>query len=156
MRNRSLMGGVFLFVVLSLGIALSGPGYSAEPEKATAKPKPSAATKPAAKKVTATSTKYQSAETAGKAPTCFGMAPSIDKISPDEGKAGDKVTITGSSFGNSDCLRSISFGPGHAATFKIESDSKISATVPSGGRKGLAMLTVTTASGEASKTFLVK
>ncbi|TKB82758.1 MAG: hypothetical protein E8D44_09650 [Nitrospira sp.] len=72
MRNRSLMGGVFLFVVLSLGIALSGPGYSAEPEKATAKPKPSAATKPAAKKVTATSTKYQSAETAGKAPTCFG------------------------------------------------------------------------------------
>lgn len=156
MRNRNLMGGVFLFVVLSLGIALSGPSYSAEPEKATAKPKPSAAAKPAAKKVTATQTKYQSAETAGKAPTCFGMAPSIDKVSPDEGKAGDKVTITGTSFGNSDCLRSISFGPGHAATFKIESDSKISATVPSGGRKGLAMLTVTTASGEVSKTFLVK
>jgi hypothetical protein len=156
MRNRSLLGGVFLFAVLSLGIALSGPSYSAEPEKAIAKSKPSAATKPAAKKVTATSTKYQSAETAGKAPACFGMAPSIDKVSPDEGKAGDKVTITGTSFGNSDCLRSISFGPGHAATFKIESDSKISATVPSGGRKGLAMLTVTTASGEVSKAFLVK
>jgi len=44
----------------------------------------------------------------------------------------------------------------HAATFKIESDSKISTIVPSGGRKGLAMLTVTTASGEVSKTFLVK
>lgn len=156
MRNQSLLGGVFLCAVLSLGIALSGPSYSAEPEKATAKPKPSAATKPAVKKVTATSTKYQSAETAGKGPACFGMAPGIDKVSPDEGKAGDKVTITGTSFGNSDCLRSISFGPGHAATFKIESDSKISATVPSGGRKGLAMLTVTTASGEVSKTFLVK
>ncbi len=101
-------------------------------------------------------TKYQSAETAAKAPACFGMAPGIEKVSPDEGKAGDKVTITGTSFGNSDCLRSISFGPGHAATFKIESDSKIFTTVPSGGRKGLAMLTVTTASGEASKTFLVK
>ena len=156
MRNRSLMGGVFLCAVLSLGITLSGPSYSAEPEKTTAKSKPSAATKPAAKKVTATQAKYQSAETAGKAPACFGMAPSIDKISPDEGKAGDKVTITGTNFGNSDCLRSISFGPGHAATFKIESDTRISATVPSGGRKGLAMLTVTTASGEVSKTFLVK
>jgi len=64
------------------------------------------------------------------------MAPNIDKVSPDEGKTGDKVIITGTNFGNSDCLRSISFGPGHAATFKIESDSKISATVPSGGRKG--------------------
>ena len=156
MRNRSLMGGVFLCAVLSLGIALSGTSYSAEPEKATAKSKPSATTKSAAKKTPATGTKYQSAETAGKAPACFGMAPSIDKVSPDEGKAGDKVTITGMNFGNSDCLRSISFGPGHAATFKIESDTKISATVPSGGRKGLAMLTVTTASGEVSKTFLVK
>ncbi len=146
MRNRRLTGGVFLFAILSLGIALSGPSYSAEPEKATAKPKPSAAAKPTAKKVTATSTKYQSAETAGKGSACFA----------DEGKAGDKVTITGTSFGNSDCLRSISFGPGHAAAFKIESDTKISATVPSGGRKGLAMLTVTTASGEVSKTFLVK
>lgn len=156
MRNRSLMGEVFLFAALSLGIALSGPSYSAEPEKATAKPKPSAATKSAAKNAPVIGTKYQSAETAGKAPTCFGVAPSIDKVSPDEGKAGDKVTITGTNFGNSDCLRSVSFGPGHAATFKIESDSKISTTVPSGGRKGLAMLTVTTASGEVSKTFLVK
>jgi hypothetical protein len=147
---------VFLLALLSLGVALSGPSYSAEPEKPTAKSKPSAATKPAAKKAPAAGTKYQSAETAGKAPTCFGMAPSIDKVSPDEGKAGDKVTITGTNFGNSDCLRSVSFGPGHAATFKIESNNKISATVPSGGRKGLAMLTVTTASGEVSKTFLVK
>ena len=156
MRNRSLMGGVFLSAVLGLGIALSGPSHSAEPEKATGKPKPSAATKPAAKKATAPSAKYQSAENAGKSMACFGMAPSIEKVSPDEGKAGDKVTITGTNFGNSDCLRSVSFGPGHAATFKVESDSKISTTVPSGGHKGLAMLTVTTASGEGSKAFLVK
>lgn len=60
------------------------------------------------------------------------------------------------SYDYSNCLRNISFGPGHAATFKIESDTKISANVPSGGRKGLAMLTVTTASGEVSKAFLVK
>lgn len=156
MQNRSLMGGVFLCAVLGLGMTLSGPSYSAEPEKQTAKSKPSAAAKSTAKKAPATGAKYQSAETAGKAPACFGMAPSIDKVSPDEGKAGTKVTITGTNFGNSDCLRSVSFGPGHAATFKIESDSKISTTVPSGGRKGLAMLTVTTASGEVSKTFLVK
>ena len=79
MRNRSLMGGVCLCAVLGLMMALSGPSHSAEPEKPTAKSKPSATTKkPAAKKAPATGTKYQSAETAGKAPTCFGIAPSID------------------------------------------------------------------------------
>lgn len=154
MQNWNLTGAVCLFVTFGLVILLNGPGLAAETGKPAAKPK--AATKSVAPKTKSAGTKYQSAETAGKAPACFGMAPNIDKVSPDEGKAGDKVTITGTNFGNSDCLRSVSFGPGHAATFKIESDSKISATVPSGGRKGLAMLTVTTASGEVSKTFLVK
>lgn len=160
MRNRQLTGRMCLFATLGLTMVLSTPGHSAEPEKSTAKSKPSAAAKSApkaaAKQAPATGTKYQTAETAGKAPTCFGAAPSIDKVSPDEGKAGDKVIITGTNFGNSDCLRNVSFGPGHAATFKVESDTKISATVPSGGRKGLAMLTVTTGSGEVSKAFLVK
>ncbi|MEQ1795405.1 MAG: IPT/TIG domain-containing protein [Nitrospira sp.] len=154
MPYRNLTGGVCLFVALGLLIAASGPSLAAEPEKSPAKPKATA--KSVAPKAKSTAPKYQTAETAGKATACFGMAPSIEKISPDEGKAGDKVTITGANFGNSDCLRSISFGPGHAATFKVESDSKISTTVPSGGRKGLAMLTVTTASGEGSKTFLMK
>ena len=154
MQNWNLTGRVCLLATFGLVIVLNGPSPAAETDKSPAKSK--AATKSVTPKAKPSTTKYQSAETAGKGPACFGMAPSIEKISPDEGKAGDKVTITGTSFGNSDCMRSISFGPGHAATFKIESDNKISTPVPSGGRKGLAMLTVTTASGEVSKTFLVK
>ncbi len=154
MQNWKLTGSVCLLATVGLVILLNGPSPAAETEKSSTKSKTT--TKSAAPKAKSSNTKYQSAETAGKGPACFGMAPGIEKVSPDEGKAGDKVTITGTNFGNSDCLRSVSFGPGHAATFKVESDTKISTTVPSGGRKGLAMLTVTTASGEVSKAFLVK
>lgn len=154
MQNWKLTRSVCLLATVGLVILLNGPSPAAETEKSSTKSKTT--TKSAASKAKPGNTKYQSAESAGKGPACFGMAPGIEKVSPDEGKAGDKVTITGTNFGNSDCLRSVSFGPGHAATFKVESDSKISTTVPGGGRKGLAMLTVTTASGEVSKTFLVK
>ena len=96
------------------------------------------------------------AEKAGAAKACFGEAPRIAKLAPDEGKAGDKVTITGANFGSADCLRGVSFGPGHAATFKLKNETTITATVPPAGRKGLAIVTVTTASGEDSKPFLMK
>ena len=77
-------------------------------------------------------------------------------MTPDEGKAGDKVTISGRNFGPVECLRSLSFGPGNPATFKLDNPTQITATVPTGRRKGMAMMTVTTASGEDSKAFLVK
>ena len=100
--------------------------------------------------------KYNSAETAAQGQACFGEAPKIESVMPDEGKAGDKVTISGRNFGPAECLRSLSFGPGYPATFKLDSPTQIIAAVPSGKRKGLAMLTVTTASGEDSKVFVVK
>ena len=103
----------------------------------------------------ATAPKFATAETAGKAPSCFGEAPQLDKLTPDEGKAGDSVIITGTNFGEAACLRGISFGPGHPAQFQQTNDS-ITTTVPSGGQKGLVLLTVTTASGENSRPFLVK
>ena len=99
---------------------------------------------------------YKSAETANKGKSCFGEAPRILKLSPDEGKAGDKITITGTKFGSADCLRSISFGPGHDAAFTMKNETTITTTVPKNGRKGLALVTVTTASGEDSRTFLLK
>lgn len=102
-----------------------------------------------------TGQKYASAETAGKAPSCFGEAPKIDKLTPDEGKAGDTVTITGTNFGAAACLRGVSFGPGRPAKFH-QTNNIITATMPSGIKKGLVLLTVTTASGESSKPFLVK
>ena len=101
-------------------------------------------------------TKYASAETAAKAQACFGETPKIESVKPDEGKAGEKVTISGMNFGPAECLRSLSFGPGNAATFKLDSPTQITATVPASKRKGMAIMTVTTASGEDSKGFLLK
>jgi hypothetical protein len=134
--------------------------WAAEPVKQEKKVKKPAkvrtsapAPKPTAPKATAP--KFATAETAGNAPSCFGEAPMLDKLTPDEGKAGDRVTITGTNFGEAACLRGVSFGPGHPAQFQQTNDS-ITTTVPSGGKKGLVLLTVTTASGENSKPFLVK
>jgi hypothetical protein len=142
----------------------SGPASTAKkaPEKKSPDKKaaaksgnmtPKAAASAASKAPTPT---YSSAETAARAQACFGEAPKIESITPDEGKAGDKVTITGRNFGSVECIRSLSFGPGHLAVYQLESGDRIKTTVPTGGRKGLAMVTVTTASGEDSKAFLVK
>ena len=131
--------------------AKKGPEKKAAAKSGTQKTKPSATVKP-----TGPAPKYASAETAAKAQACFGEAPKIESMTPDEGKVGDKVTISGRNFSPAECLRSLSFGPGYPATFKLDGPSQITTTVPSGKRKGLAMLTVTTASGEDSKVFVVK
>jgi hypothetical protein len=96
-----------------------------------------------------------SGKTAGEAVSCFGVAPTLDKVTPDEGKAGDRVTITGTNFGQPACMRGISFGPGNPAQFQ-QTNNSITTTVPRGVKKGLVLLTVTTASGESSKAFLMK
>jgi hypothetical protein len=146
---------VGLIGTLALILAASAPSilFAAEKEK-TAKKKATPDAK-VAKPKTAKSG-FQTAETAAKATACFGETPKIEKVVPDEGKAGQKVTITGTRFGSADCLRSVSFGPGHAAKFTVQNDTTITASVPTGGRKGLALLTVTTASGEDSKPFFLK
>ncbi|OAI46836.1 hypothetical protein AYO43_05505 [Nitrospira sp. SCGC AG-212-E16] len=148
--------------VLALSLAMISPAvtWGAEPAKQEKKAKKSAkapASKSAAKATStkATAPKFASAETAGKGPSCFGEAPKLDKVTPDEGKSGTKVIITGTNFGEAACLRGVSFGPGHPAKFQPNNDS-ITTTVPNGGKKGLVLLTVTTASGENSKPFLVK
>jgi len=143
--------------VLALSLTAISPGvtWAADPAKQEKKAKKPAQ---AGKKATATNAsapKFATADSAGKSPSCFGEAPKLDKVTPDEGKAGTKVVITGTSFGEATCLRGVSFGPGHPAKFH-QTDNKITTTVPAGGRKGLVLLTVTTASGENSKPFLVK
>jgi hypothetical protein len=154
MRSSWKLG--MLVGIVAVGFLCGNLGMAPAAEPDTKAKKPKASQGPKAAKPKAEKPNSKSAETAGKAKACFGDAPKIEKVSPDEGKAGDKVTITGTNFGAVECLRSVSFGPGHAATFKMESPTKISTTVPSGGRKGLAILIVTTASGEDSKPFLVK
>ena len=143
--------------VLAICLAAFSPAdtWSAEPVKQDKKAKKPAQVRTSALAPKAIAPKFVSAETAGKAQSCFGEAPTLDKLTPDEGKAGDRVTITGTNFGAAACLRGVSFGPGHPAQFQQTSDS-ITTTVPSGGKKGLVLLTITTASGENSKPFLVK
>ncbi len=65
---------------------------------------------------------------------CSGTAPKFEKVSPDEGNAGDKVTMTGTNFSATECLRTLSFGPCHEGKFQMDSATKITATMPSGER----------------------
>jgi hypothetical protein len=143
--------------VLALSLAAISPAgtWGAEPVKQEKKAKKPAQVRKSARAPKATAPKFATAETAGKAPSCFGEAPKLDKLTPDEGKAGVRVIITGTNFGEAACLRGVSFGPGHPAQFQQTNDS-ITTTVPSGGKKGLVLLTLTTASGENSRPFLVK
>ncbi|MEK6764588.1 MAG: IPT/TIG domain-containing protein [Nitrospirota bacterium] len=143
--------------ILALGLAAITPvgSSAAEPvkqEKKASKPAQGRTSTPAPQ---SPAKKFSTAEIAGKAPSCFGEAPTLNKLSPDQGKAGDKVTISGTNFGAAACMRGVSFGPGHPAQFRQTNDS-ITTTVPSGGKKGLVLLTITTASGESSKPFLLK
>jgi hypothetical protein len=90
-----------------------------------------------------------------KGHVCSGETPKIKKVSPDEGKAGDKVTITGENFGEAGCVNMVSFGPGSPAKFTQVDDKTITATVTD-GKKGLELLTVTGATSTATKPFLRK
>ncbi len=150
MVQPTLFTAALLFGALTLPWLVIGPDLTfAEDQKPKAAPQ-SKAVKPK------TEPKFHTAETAAKAKACFGVAPHIDKLVPDEGKPGAKVTIKGAQFGSPHCLRSVSFGPGQAAAFTMRNESTIQTTVPTIGRKGLVIVTVTTASGEDSKAFLVK
>ncbi|NOT21301.1 MAG: hypothetical protein HOP22_01050 [Nitrospiraceae bacterium] len=143
--------------VLAICLAALSPSATLAAEPVTQEKKATKASQvrsnaPASK---ATAPKLASTATAGQASSCFGEAPILNKLTPDEGKAGDKVTITGNNFGKAACFRGVSFGPGHPAQFQQANDS-ITTTVPAGGKKGLVLLSVTTASGENSKPFLMK
>ena len=136
--------------------AISPTGtWAAEPVKQEQKAKKPAQVSKTTLAPKATAPKFATAETAGKAPSCFGEAPQLDTLTPDEGKAGVRVIITGTNFGEAACLRGVSFGPGHPAQFQ-QTNGSITTTVPQGGKKGLVLLTVTTASGENSRPFLIK
>ncbi len=156
--------------LVTSGVSLVNPAMTlAADGTAPAKKNPDTSTKPGKPKSTtpkpgtpakATSKdgaiRASGADAVGKAQACYGDAPKIESVSPDEGAAGAKVTITGKNFGAPGCLRTVSFGPGHVATFEHNGQDRITATVPAQGRKGVAILTVTTASGEDSKPFLKK
>jgi hypothetical protein len=150
-------------------LVLSAAGLAAE---TPAKPKAAKSTKSAkAPAVTTTakgdkmlsggtvrveSTKASGAGIVTKSRSCVGDTPKIAKVQPDEGKPGDRVTVTGVNFGAPGCLTTVSFGPGTEAKFSQISDTSLTTTVPTGAKRGLKLLTLTAATGEDSKPFLVK
>jgi len=139
-----------LVVVSPFGV---GVAWSAEKEKP---PKKEKSVQPAKKGTTSKeATKASGAGIVTKATGCFGDAPKIESVKPDEGKSGDKVMIKGKNFGAPGCLSTVSFGSGNPAKFVHVNETTVTATVPS-GKKGIHLLSVTTASGEDSKAFFVK
>ena len=101
------------------------------------------------------STKASGADKVAKSRACTGLAPVIKKVVPDEGKPGDKVTLTGENFGDPGCVAGVSFGPGSPAKFTHLDSGTVTAVVPA-GKRGIALLTLTNSTGEDSKPFLRK
>src|SRR5438046_3329161 len=116
--TRGLLCSVISLGMLALPVGVLEDGWAAEKEKtvkkeASAAPSaPAKAAKSGAKLEQPRAVKsFPSAAIAAKAASCFGITPKIEKVTPDEVKPGDRVTITGHDFGASGCLRSVSFGP---------------------------------------------
>jgi len=156
------VAGVMVGTLTLLNPTLS---WSVTQEKSAEKEKPAQKEKPAKKpkaqsaqkgRVFEGSTKASGADKVTKATACFGVTPKIEHVTPDEVIVGDTITITGQDFGSTGCLSSISFGPGNQAKFEQKDESVVTATVPPIKKKGIVLLTVTTASGEDSKAVFVK
>ena len=133
----------------------TGVTMAAEQTKKSRKSKPAHAVTKASGGIQ--STKAKAAESPGltKGANCNQQGPKVKKVVPDEGKTGEKVTITGDRFGKPGCVSMVSFGPGSPAKFTHVDDKTLTAVVPD-GKKGLEILTVTGAVGEDSKPFLRK
>jgi hypothetical protein len=101
------------------------------------------------------STKASGANKVAKSQICKGVVPKIKKVSPDEGRTGDKITITGEHFGEAGCVSGVAFGPGSPAKFTQVNDGTVTAVVPEGTR-GIELLSLTNSIGEDSKPFLRK
>jgi len=152
-RPFRILAAMGLFALVIPLFNVGGAVLAAEEEKAPQKGKRSqAGKKPMPKKE---ATQGSRAAAAAKPPDCTGDFPKIQKVQPDEGKAGTKVTITGKNFGQRGCLSMVSFGPGSPSKFDHKDDSTITTTVPA-AKKGLRLLTVNTAAGQDSKPFLVR
>ena len=84
--------------------------------------------------------------------------PRIAKIEPDEAKPGDKVIISGESFGTKECFHTVTFSAASniPVAFKFMSDSSIEAIVPD-AKAGMSFVIIVTGGGSAqSKPVLIK
>jgi hypothetical protein len=81
----------------------------------------------------------------------FRVTPVDSKFKPAKGKIGTAVSVSGSGFLQTSA---VSFG-GVAAAFTVESDTVISATVPSGAMTGPIVVTTLGGSAASSTDFTV-
>ena len=75
----------------------------------------------------------------------FRVTPAILSFNPPSGPVGTQVTITGTSFTGA---KKVTFGGVKATTFSVDSDTQITATVPTGAKTG--KIQVTTPGGTAT------
>ncbi|HSL05787.1 MAG TPA: hypothetical protein VK901_19900, partial [Nitrospiraceae bacterium] len=109
-RRITIAIGVLAFSLAAISPTVTWAAEPVQQKKRVNKPATAPTSTPAPKSTApkVTAPKFASAETVGKAPSCFGEAPKLDKITPDEGKSGTKVIITGTNFGEAACLRGVS------------------------------------------------
>ena len=146
--------GVLAAVAFAGQVGLAGAADEPKKDQPKKEKKAPAATQPGGG-IQSNKAKASESPRLTKGRVCSGETPKIKKISPDEGKAGDKVTITGENFGELGCVTMVSFGPGSPAKFTQVDDKTITATVTD-GKKGMELLTVTGATSTATKSFLRK
>ncbi len=77
----------------------------------------------------------------------FRVLPFVASFSPTSGAVGTQVTITGTSFTGA---TKVAFGGVKATTFSVNSDTQVTATVPTGAQTG--KIAVTTPSGTATSS----
>jgi uncharacterized repeat protein (TIGR03803 family) len=85
-------------------------------------------------------------------PQKFKIIPSITSFAPDHGPAATQVVITGMSFTQATAVK---FATGKAATFTVNSDTQITATVPAGAVTGTVQVTTQGGTAISTATFTV-
>ncbi len=104
---------------------------------------------------TATSTSVFTVTTTTPTPTPTptpAAAPTVTGFAPTSGAVGTSVTITGTGFTGAS---GVSFGGTAAASFAVNSDTQITASVPTGATTGTIAVTTTAGTSTSTGTFTV-
>jgi hypothetical protein len=86
------------------------------------------------------------------AESAFAAAPTISSFTPTSGPIGTSVQISGSGFGDASDVTTVTFN-GTAATFTIDSNVQITATVPAGATDGSIAVTDSEGTATSATSF---
>lgn len=85
-------------------------------------------------------------------PQIYKIIPTISSFSPSSGPVGTSVVIKGTSFLQAS---TVTFGGVKATTFSVDSDTQVTATVPTGAKTGKIGITTKGGKATSAKTFTV-